>query len=488
MNGIPQLGDAVLNFIDGRWQDAASGKWTERFDPADRSVLAGRAPDSSREDARQAIEAAQRASEAWRAQPAPRRGKWLFDWLAWLDAHKEHLAMLLTREEGKTLAESMGEVRRSLDILEYTAGMGRRLGGKVLPSEDESVFCYTNAQPLGVVGLISPWNFPVAIPVWKLAPALVAGNTCVLKPSPLTPMTAAMLVRGLEEIGLPAGVVNLVHGDSEPGAELIDNEMVRGVSFTGSTKVGKLIARAASDRLLKLQLELGGKNPQIILEDADLDLAVAGVMAGAFGSTGQRCTATSRAIVIGNVYDKFLERLVERATGFRVGPGTQAGVEMGPLVDDRAMAGVARYVESGHREQARFCAGGDVMQGDGLERGFFYSPTVIEAQPEMEIAREEIFGPVLAVIRAGDLDEALRIANSVRYGLTASIFTRDVGRVFQFAERIESGMVHVNRPGIGGYSHAPFGGIKESGYGGREVGDAVLDFYTETKTVYVNYK
>jgi aldehyde dehydrogenase (NAD+) len=310
----------------------------------------------------------------------------------------------------------------------------------------------------------------------------------VLKPSPLTPMTAAMLICGLEEIGLPAGVVNLVHGDAEPGAELIDNEMVRGVSFTGSTKVGKLIARAASDRLLKLQLELGGKNPQIILEDADLDLAVTGAVAGAFGATGQRCTATSRAIVVGNIYDKFLERLVERAAGFRVGPGTQAGVEMGPLVDDRAMAGVARYVESSRKEQARFCTGGDRVQTDGLERGFFYSPTVIEAQPEMEIAREEIFGPVLAVIRARDSDEALRIANAVRYGLTASIFTRDVGRVFQFAERIESGMVHINRPGIGGYSHAPFGGVKESGYGGREVGDSVLDFYTETKTVYVNYK
>ncbi|HJQ24692.1 MAG TPA: aldehyde dehydrogenase family protein [Blastocatellia bacterium] len=488
MDGIPQLGDTVLNFIDGRWQPAASDKWTARYDPADRSVLAGRAPDSSRKDARQAIEAAERAFEAWRAWPAPRRGRLLFDWLAWLDTHKDHLAMLLTREEGKTLPESVGEVRRSLDILEYTAGMGRRLGGRVLPSEDESIFCYTNTQPLGVVGLISPWNFPVAIPVWKLAPALVAGNTCVLKPSPLTPMTAAMLVRGLEEVGLPAGVVNLVHGDSEPGAELIANEIVRGVSFTGSTKVGKLIARAASDRLLKLQLELGGKNPQIILEDADLDLAVAGAVAGAFGATGQRCTATSRAIVVGNVYDKFLERLTERAASFRTGPGLQAGVEMGPLVDERALAGVARFVESGRREQGRFCTGGEALQADGLERGFFFPATVVEARPDMEIAREEIFGPVLAVIRAADLDEALRIANAVRYGLTSSIFTRDVGRVFQFAERIDAGMVHVNRPGVGGYSHAPFGGIKESGYGGREVGDAVLDFYTETKTVYVNYK
>ena len=488
VNGIPALGDTVLNYIGGHWQAAHPEKWTERFDPADSTVLAGRAPDSSRTDARRAIQAAQSAYQAWRAWPAPRRGRLLLDWLCWIDARKEHLAMLLTREEGKILPEAFGEVRRSLDILEYTAGMGRRLGGRVLPPEDEEVFCYTNSQPLGVVGLISPWNFPVAIPVWKLAPALVAGNTCVLKPSPLTPMTAAMLVRGLEEVGLPAGVVNLVHGDIDPGAELIENEGVCGVSFTGSTKVGKLIARTASERLLKLQLELGGKNPVIVLEDADLDLAVAGTINGGFGSTGQRCTATSRAIIVGNRYDDFLQRLVDGAGKMRVGPGTEEGVAIGPLVDGRAVAGVSHYVEAGQNEQARLCAGGGTIQENGLDRGFFYQPTVLEATPDMEIAREEIFGPVVSVIRAQDVDEALRIANAVRYGLTASIFTRDVGRVFQFADRIESGMVHINRPTVGGYSHAPFGGIKESGYGGREVGDDVLDFYTEKKMVYVNYR
>src|SRR5215813_5375714 len=255
-NGLPETGQTVLNYIDGEWQPSDSDKLVDRFDPADQSVLAARAPDSTRADARQAVEAASRAFEEWASWPAPKRGRLLFDWLGWIDARREQLAYLLTREEGKTLAESRGEIGRARDILEYTAGMGRRLGGKVMPPEDQGVFCYSVGQPLGVVGLISPWNFPVAIPVWKLAPALVTGNAVVLKPSPLTPMTAAALVGGLEEVGLPAGVVNLVHGDAEPGAELIANETVRGVSFTGSTAVGKLIARAASDRLLKLQLEL----------------------------------------------------------------------------------------------------------------------------------------------------------------------------------------------------------------------------------------
>lgn len=487
MNGTFEIGQRVLNFIDGRWVESQTGKWTERYDPADNSVLVATAPDSAREDARSAIEAAARAQSAWSEWPAPKRGRLLFDWLAWLDARKDELAHVLTREEGKIIAESAGEIKRALDILEYTAGMGRRLGGQVFAAEESGVFCYSTPHPLGVVGLISPWNFPVAIPVWKIAPALIAGNTAVLKPSPLTPLTAAIIVRGLEEVGLPAGVVNLVHGDSEPGAELISNTAVRGVSFTGSTKVGKAIAREASGRLLKLQLELGGKNPQVVLEDADLEQAVRGVMAGAFGSTGQRCTATSRAIVVGGIYDQFLETVAARAASLRVGPGTEADVDMGPLVDSRAMSGVAHYASVGRNEGASFHAGGSAMTGDNYERGFFFAPTVIEARPEMEIASEEIFGPVLSVIRARDIEEALRIANSVRYGLTASVFTRDVSQVFRFAQSAEAGIIHVNRPGVGGYSHAPFGGIKESGYGGREVGDEVLGFYTETRVVYINY-
>src|SRR5215471_7385033 len=406
MSELPQLGQDVLNFVGGRWEPSHNGKLTTRYDPADQTVLVARAPDSSREDAARAIEAASQASAAWRELPPPRRGRLLFEWFNWMDRHRDRLAELLTREEGKILAESKGEVGRATDILEFTAGMGRRLGGRVFPAEEAGVFCYSESQPLGVVGLISPWNFPVAIPVWKLAPALVAGNTVVLKPSPLTPLTAAALVRGLEQVGLPPGVVNLVHGDSEPGIELTSNPRVRGISFTGSTKVGKMVARAGADRLLKLQLELGGKNPQVVLEDADLEQALNGVVAGAFGSTGQRCTATSRAIVVGGVYDEFLTRLVDRADSMRIGPGITAGVEMGPLIDSKALSGVTHYAEVGRSEGAKFLAGGAPPSSAEYHNGFFFKPTVLEARPEMEIAREEVFGPVLSVIRAADLDSA----------------------------------------------------------------------------------
>ncbi|HKV37656.1 MAG TPA: aldehyde dehydrogenase family protein [Blastocatellia bacterium] len=488
MSALPAIGDDVMNLISGSWEAAASERWNRRYDPANQQVLVARAPDSSRDDARRAIEAAADAGPAWRQWTAPKRGRLLFDWLNWIDSNRAALAELLTREEGKTRVESAGEVARAIDVLEYTAGMGRRLGGKVFSAEDSSVFCYSSRHPLGVVGLISPWNFPVAIPVWKIAPALIAGNTVVLKPSPLTPLTAVALVRGLESVGLPAGVVNLVHGDSEPGIEMTSNSAVNGLSFTGSTKVGKLIARAASERLLKVQLELGGKNPQIVLEDADLDMALAGVIAGAFGSTGQRCTATSRAIILDGVYQKFVARLVEQANQLIVGPGVQPGVQMGPLVTGNALDCVTAYTGAAKNEGAEFLAGGDRLRDSTREHGFFFAPTVVEAEPEMAVAMEEVFGPVLSVIRARDFEHAMEIANTVRYGLTASIFTRDVNRALSFADRIEAGMVHVNRPGVGGYSHAPFGGIKDSGYGGREVGDEVMNFYTEPKVVYVNYE
>jgi len=488
MSDLPKLGERVLNFIDGAWRESESDRWTQRYDPADQSILVAVAPDSTRKDAAAAVESASRAHEGWAAMPAPNRGRLLFKWLRWIDERREAIADLLTREEGKTLPESLGEVSRSIDILEHTAGMGRRLSGTVFPSEEPGVFCYSVPTSVGVAGLITPWNFPVAIPVWKMAPALIAGNTVVLKPSPLTPLTAGALVRGLEEVGIPQGVVNLVYGDSEPAIELIDNPSVGAVSFTGSTKTGKAIARAAAARLLKLQLELGGKNPMIILNDVDIDLALSGVVIGAFGSTGQRCTATSRAIVEAGVYDKFLDALIKRASAIKIGAGNSPGVEIGPLVDSKAISSVSDYIEVGRQDGGTFLIGGGRMSGPEYDRGFFFSPTVIEASSGMKIAQEEVFGPVLSVIRATDLNQAIELANCVRYGLTASIYTRDVSRVFKFANQIKAGMVHVNRPSIGGYSHAPFGGIKDSGYGGREVGSEVMDFYTETKTVYINHQ
>ncbi|HKQ05694.1 MAG TPA: aldehyde dehydrogenase family protein [Blastocatellia bacterium] len=487
MSGIPEIGQTVFNFIAGKWEPSGSVKWVERYDPADQSVLVARAPDSTRQDAVRAAQAAARAAEQWGKCSPSRRGRLLFDWLTWIDGRRQQIAELLTREEGKILAESLGEVNRSIDILEFTAGMGRRLGGKVFAAEEQNVFCFSNAQPLGVVGLISPWNFPVAIPVWKLAPALIAGNTAVLKPSPLTPLTATALVRGLEEVGLPAGVVNLIHGDSEPGSELVSNELVQGISFTGSTGVGKRIARAASERLAKLQLELGGKNPQLVLEDADLDQAVDGVMMAAFGSSGQRCSATSRAIVAQEVYDDFLERIHKRAASIRIGAGSEPGVEMGPLVDGRAIKRVTHYIGVGQAEGAKVCTGGNVLTGMGYGQGLFFQPTVLEATRQMEVAREEVFGPVLSVIRVRDFEEAINVANSTRYGLAASIFTRDVSRIFRSCDAVQAGTLHVNRPGVGGYSHVPFGGIKESGFGGREIGDEVMSFYTESKVVYINH-
>lgn len=487
-NGLPSVGATALNYIDGKWEGATQERWSDRYDPADQSVLVARSPDSSKQDAARAIDAASRAADEWRTWTAPSRARLLFAWLHWIDERRDEIAELLTREEGKILPESVGEVKRALDILEYTAGIGRRLDGKVYPSDEATVFCYSTPQPLGVVGLISPWNFPVAIPVWKIAPALIAGNTVVLKPSPLTPLTATALVRGLEEVGCPLGVVNLVHGDVEPGEELVSNESVNGISFTGSTKVGKAIARAASERLLKLQLELGGKNPQIVLDDADLDDAVSGVVSGGLGSTGQRCTATSRALVTEKIYDAFLDKLVSRASAMKVGPGIEPGVDMGPLVDQRALNGVTGWLTVGGSEGARLRTGGSRSETSSLAKGLFFQPTVVEAQQGMQITREEIFGPVVAVIKVKDFDEAIGLANSVRYGLTSTVFTRDIARVFSFAERARAGMVHVNRPGVGGYPHVPFGGIKDSGYGGREVGDEVMSFYTETKVVYVNFK
>ena len=472
------------NFIAGKWESDGERE-IRRVNPADTGDLVAIAPDSSAATARRAIEGASRAADGWRRMIPPERGKLILRAAQRLEAAREEVARLLTREEGKIISESRAEVTRAIDIMEYAAGMGRRLGGQTLPAEVPGVFCYTVRQPIGPVAAISPWNFPVAIPCWKIAPALVCGNPVIFKPSPLTPATAARVVEIFLEAGLPPEVLSLVHGGSEVGTELVNHPLIAGISFTGSTKVGMAIHAAAARRLAKTQLEMGGKNPQVILRDADLKSAVACCITAAFGSTGQRCTATSRAIVEAGVAEEFTGLLVERTKAIRVGPGDRPDVEMGPLVDEVRLRDVRGFVARAAEQGARVLTGGAEPQGVGT--GYYYEPTVVGGvRPEDELAREEVFGPVLSVIEAPDLEGALRVANGVEYGLCASIFTRDIGRAFTFIDRIEAGMIHVNRPGLGGFSHFPFGGLKHSSYGAREVGEDTVNFYTDIKSVYIN--
>ena len=433
------------NFIGGKWEQGADG--ITRVNPANIHDLVATAPDSSTEDARRAIQAAADAFGRWRQTIPPERGKIVLRAAQLLESKLEEVARLLTREEGKILSESQAEVKRAIDIMEYASGMGRRLGGQTLPTEVPNVFCFTTRQPIGPVAAISPWNFPVAIPCWKIAPALVCGNTVVLKPSPLTSATATRVVEIFQEAGLPPGVLNLLHGGAQVGSELVNNPLIRGISFTGSTKVGMAIHSAAARRLAKVQLEMGGKNPQIILRDADLKSAVECCVTAAFGSTGQRCTATSRAIVERNVAQEVAELLLEKTKAIRVGPGDHHEVTMGPLVDEARLRDVKGFVQRAREDGAEVLVGG--CEPEGLRDGYYYAPTVVgNVRPEQEIAREEVFGPVLSFIEVNDLEEALKVANATEYGLCASIFTRDISRAFTFIDRIEAGMIHVNRPGL----------------------------------------
>lgn len=391
--------------------------------------------------------------------------------------------MALHLEEGKLLAEARGEVQKSLNIMEFTAGEGRRLGGQTMPSEMSNTFCYTLKQPLGVVGLITPWNFPVAIPIWKMAPALIAGNTVVLKPASNTPWTAALIAEIFHEAGFPPGVVNMVLGPgSSVGDEIVNNPKVRALSFTGSNQVGQDLYKQGAARGVKVQCEMGGKNPIVILEDADLDLAVEATVQGAFGSTGQRCTATSRAIVIDSVADEFVRKLVARTKDY------VAGRDLGPVVDTAQLKEVLEAIEQAKKDGAKCLSGGKRADDGELTRGFYVEPTLFDhVDPKSHLALEEVFGPVLAILRVKDLDEALEVANSVRYGLSSSIYSKDSNRIFKFLDRIETGITHVNSPTMGGEAQLPFGGVKDTGVGAREQGAVAIDFFTELKTVYIDY-
>ncbi len=481
--------DTHRNFINGQWVESTSAKTVNNINPANTDDIIGTVKQATRDEARSAVEAAAAAFPGWRATPAPSRGKIVARAARLLEEHKEELAKILTREEGKTLAESRGELQRSINVAEFCAGESRRMNGETIQSELPANFAYTIKQPLGVVACVTPWNFPVAIPVWKIAPALVAGNTVVFKPATLTPATGVRIVELFAEAGIPPGVLNLVLGSgSEAGDEIINHRAVKAVSFTGSNEVGIRLYEEVSRRGAKVQCEMGGKNPVVILEDADLDLAVESTAQGAFGSSGQRCTATSRAVVVNDIADEFVERIAKRAGSMRIGDGMDPNTEMGPSVDESQFKTVLKYVDIGREDGATLVCGGSRATGNGLDKGLFVNPAVFDrVTPDMRIAREEIFGPVLSVLRVKNFEEAMQVANDTEYGLSSSIFSNDAARIFRFVDEIETGMTHINSPTTGGEAHSPLGGIKGTGIGDREQGSTALDFYTELKVVYVDY-
>ncbi len=477
------------NYIDGAWSDSASGRTFENRNPANWDEVIGTFPLSNKADVDRAVAAARKAFESWRLVPAPKRGDILKKVGDLLTQKKEEIARLMTREMGKVLLETRGDVQEGIDTAYYAASEGRRLFGHTVPSELPNKFNMAIRVPIGVAAIITPWNFPMAIPTWKIFPALVCGNTVVFKPASDTPATATSLMEILTEAGVPKGVVNLVHGGgTEVGMALVEHPDVDLVSFTGSTSVGKKISELASRTLKRVSLELGGKNAQIVMDDANLDLALEGVLWGAFGTTGQRCTATSRLILHEKVYDRFLSMVVDKAKKLKLGDGLKEDVDVGPCVNEKQLATVEEYVKIGVQEGAVVVAGGKRASGDGLAKGWFHEPTILaDVTPSMRVAREEIFGPVLSVIKVKSLEEAIEVANNTQYGLSSSIYTQDINNAYRAIRDIRAGITYVNAPTIGAEAHMPFGGVKETGNGHREGGWTVYDFYTEWKTVYVDY-
>ena len=473
----------IGNLINGEWS-TGSLKTIQNIDPASGESL-GEVVVSGKAEVEAAIAAAKAAFPAWKKTPAPKRGEILMKAAAEMTRRKDELARAMTLEEGKTLGESAGEIQRAINNITFQAGQGLRFGGDVVPSELPSTFCYTQREPLGVVALVTPWNFPVAIPCWKLAPALVCGNTVVMKPASSTPWTAQIMGEIFATAGLPKGVFNIVFGPgSVVGDVLVSHKDVKAISFTGSTEVGSRLYALGASHMKRVQCEMGGKNPIIVLEDADLELAATACVQGAFGATGQRCTATSRAVVDEKVIAAFTKLVVEKAKALKVGAGVEAGTNMGPSVDKGQFQTVLDYIKIGKEEGAKIACGGNRI-GD---KGFFCEPTVFVAvQRNMRIAQEEVFGPVLSIISVKDFDEAIEVANDVQFGLSSSIFTNDMTKVFLYNERIETGITHVNSATVGGEAQMPFGGMKATGVGQREAGTLAIDFYSEWKSVYIDY-
>jgi acyl-CoA reductase-like NAD-dependent aldehyde dehydrogenase len=474
------------NYINGEWVE--SGKLFENRNPAT-NELVGLHSKGSAGDIDRAADAAAVALPGWSSMPAPTRGAILFKAADLLDRQFEQLGEEMTREEGKTFPEAKGEVRRSINILRYFAGEGARLNGMLVPSERDRVHTFAIRKAIGVVGMVTPWNFPSAIPAWKMAPALICGNTLVVKPASAAPLSSWRIVEALHNAGVPKGVVNFVQGSGgELGTALVQAKPLKAISFTGSCEVGNWLHAEASKRRLRIQLEMGGKNPTIVLADCDFTSSVKNVVNAAFFSTGQKCTATSRAIVEDAIYDKFVAAVVERTKKLKVGDGMQPGMEIGPAVDASALETILRYIGIGKNEGGRLLCGGNRLTDNGRDKGFFVEPTVFSDVTEsMTIAKEEIFGPVLAVMRAKDFEDAMRIANNIPFGLSSSIQTTSLSRTFEYIYRSEAGLLTVNLPSAGVEYQLPFGGTKDSSFGPKEQGPAALDFYSDYKTIYLKY-
>ena len=478
------------NYINGEWPDSTSGKTFPNINPANTDETVGLFQSSNADDVDQACRAAAAVRQAWADLPATKRGEYLFKAAELLEHRLQQLGEEMTREEGKTLPEAIGEVKRAINIFRYFGGEGSRQFTYQVPSERENVLCYTIRKPLGTVALITPWNFPSAIPAWKIAPALIAGNTVVIKPASLAPLSSYRLVEALHEAGIPPGVINYITGSGGlVGDALTSNPEIKAISFTGSTSVGTALYNKVSERRIRVQLEMGGKNPTVVLSDADIDYAADILVNGAFFSTGQKCTACSRAIIERSIYEPLVEKLVEKTRKLKIGNGLEPGVQIGPAVDEAQLKTDLEYIDVAKNEGAELLYGGKRLTGEGYDKGYFVEPTIFSGvRSEMRIAQEEVFGPVLALMVAEDFDHAMRIANDVRFGLSASIVSKDLTRVHEFINRIEAGLITVNLPTAGVEYQLPFGGTKESSFGMREQGPQALDFYSESRTVYLKYR
>jgi len=476
------------NFINGQWVAPISGKTQLNRNPANTDEVLGEFPLSTQVDVDAAVSAALQAYKKWRLVPAPKRAEILFRTAELLVKRKEEFSRDMTREMGKVLAETRGDVQEAIDMTYYMAGEGRRLFGQTTPSELPNKFAMSVRQPIGVCGMITPWNFPMAIPSWKMMPALVCGNTVVLKPAEDTPLSSYHLVETLTEAGIPPGVVNLVSGDGPgTGGPVAQHKDVPVVSFTGSTSTGRIIAETCAPDFKHCSLEMGGKNIILVMDDANLDLAIDGAVWGGFGTSGQRCTAASRIGVHKSLYKEFVAQLVERARKLKVGSGLDSAVEMGPVINEQQLNTVMNYVEVGRQEGAKLMTGGHQLANGNYAKGWFHEPTVFgDCDPKMRIAQEEIFGPVVSVIPIDSFEQGMEVANGVAYGLSASIYTRDVNRAFAAIQDLYTGIVYVNAPTIGAETHLPFGGTKQTGNGHREAGVAAIDFFTEWKSVYID--